>query len=170
MKILFLVIVVLHGIIHSFGFLKAFGISEFKELTLPISKPMGVIWLLAMILFLVYGVFYYFNLTYSWLIGLIAVILSQIIIFYFWKDAKFGTIANIIVLLVSFVGLGSFFLQREFESRVKQDFSTNNDFPTGNLTEKDMAHLPAIVQKYLYYTNSVGQPKIKNFKRNKRKG
>jgi hypothetical protein len=42
MKIVFIIIVLLHGLIRMFGFLKAFNFRDFKELTLPISKPIGI--------------------------------------------------------------------------------------------------------------------------------
>jgi hypothetical protein len=164
MRIVFLLIVFLHGIIHLIGFLKAFGFSEFKELTLPISKPLGVVWLITMMSFIIYGVLHLVNVKYDWLLGIIAVILSQVIIFIFWKDAKFGTLPNLTILIVSIVGLGSFIINNEFTSRVKADFLNNNTFSTDILTEKDISDLPTPVQNYLHYTKSVGQEKIKNFK------
>ncbi len=164
MKILFLIIVFLHGLIHLLGFVKAFGFQEVKELTLSISKPMGIVWLIVTGLFLLYGILFFASTKYVWLVGLIAVIVSQILIIYFWKDAKFGTIPNLIILSVTLVGLGSFLLHSEFTCRVKVDFLEKNTLSTDILTEADIAHLPSMVQKYLYYTKSVGQPKIKNFR------
>lgn len=164
MRVLFLIIVLIHGLIHLLGFVKAFGFKEVKELTIPISKPAGMVWLIATLLFLIYGLLYYINFKQAWLVGLIAVIISQILIFYFWKDAKFGTILNLIILIVSLVSLGSYLLHNEFTSRVKLNFLENNLLSTDILTEKDIAHLPLIVQNYLHYTKSVGQAKVKNFK------
>lgn len=164
MKIVFVIIVLLHGLIHMFGFLKAFKFLNFKELTLPISKPNGVIWLGTTIFFLIYGVLYFIGARYAWLFGIIAVIASQVIIIYFWKDAKFGTLLNLIILFVSFINLGSFLIKSDFESKVQADFKINNTFSTDILKESDIAHLPIVVQEYLRYTKSVGQEKIKNFK------
>ncbi len=164
MRIIFLVLVLLHGLIHILGFVKAFGFKEVKELTLTISKPMGVAWLIASSLVLIYGFLCFANNKYAWLAGIIAIVVSQIIIIYFWKDAKFGTILNLIILLVSLVSFGSYLLYGEFTSRVKTDFSENNTLSTDMLTEKDINHLPKPVQKYLHYTKSVGQSKIKNFR------
>jgi len=163
MKIIFLIIVLLHGLIHSLGFVKAFGFKEVKELTSPISKPIGVVWLSATVLFLIYGFLYYLNNKHAWVIGLISVIISQILIFYFWKDAKFGTIPNLIILVVALVSLGAYLMHSEFVHRVNQDFKENNDLNTDILTENDITHLPMHVQNYLRYTKSVGQPKVKNF-------
>ncbi len=164
MRVLFLIIVLLHGLIHLLGFVKAFGFKEIKELTLPISKPIGTVWIIATAFFLIYGVLYFFNSKYAWLIGLMAVIVSQILIFYFWKDARFGTIPNLIILIVALMSLGSYLLQSELTSRVKTNLSENNTLSTDILTENDIAHLPLIVQKYLHYTKSTGQPKVKNFR------
>lgn len=52
----------------------------------------------------------------------------------------------------------------DFINAVKQDFDSNNSLASDLLTEKDIAHLPLPVKKYLRYTKSVGQPKVKNFR------
>lgn len=75
----------------------------------------------------------------------------------------FVVIIAVIVLAVSMVGLGSLMLRREFRDCVKADFVGNNSLATDVLGEGDIAQLPAIVQRYLYYTRCVGQPKVKNF-------
>lgn len=164
MKIIFLFLVILHGLIHLLGFVKGFGIKEVKELTLPISKSMGLFWLLATLLFVIFGILLLSNNKYSWFFGIFAVLISQILILMYWKDAKFGTIPNLIILIITVLSLGSFLIRNDFDKHVKSDFSTNNALSTEVLTETDIAHLPLIVQKYLYYTKSVGQPKIKNFR------
>ncbi|MDP3442555.1 MAG: hypothetical protein Q8T08_06790 [Ignavibacteria bacterium] len=164
MRIAFLIIVILHGLIHLFGFVKGFGFKEVEELTLPISKPLGIFWLTATVLFIIYGILNFANNKYAWFFGLFAVVISQILIVIFWKDAKFGTIPNLIVLIVSLVSLGSFLIKSEFINRVNSDFTANNTLSTEILTESDIANLPEVVKKYLHYTKSVGQPKVKNFR------
>ncbi len=89
------------------GFVKAFRISDLKELTMPVTKVYGVIWLAAFICFAAVAVMLLFRYHYWWLVGLIAVILSQILIIFFWKDAKYGTIMNILLLLFYFMGFGN---------------------------------------------------------------
>jgi hypothetical protein len=164
LEIIFLILIAIHGLIHSLGFIKAFGIKEVKELTLSVSKPFGILWLIATILFLLFGVLYFNNSKQAWGFGIIAVVVSQLLIILFWKDAKFGSIPNVIILIVAVVGLGANFLHQQFANRVVQDFADNNPLFTDILTEKDIAHLPVIVQKYLRYTRSVGQPKVQNFR------
>jgi hypothetical protein len=164
MRILFVVIVIIHGLIHVLGFVKGFGLKEVKELSLPISKSAALVWLVAFILFLVYSLMFINNARYAWLAGLATAILSQILILFFWKDAKFGTIPNILIVLVSWVGAGAFMIKNEFDHLVNNDFHQNNSASTDIIAESDIAHLPGVVQKYLRYTRSFGQPKIKNFR------
>jgi Flp pilus assembly protein protease CpaA len=107
MRIAFFLLLIVHGLIHLMGFVKAFGLSEMKELTQPISKPLGILWLIVFLLFASVAVMYLFKYPYWWLFGLIAVFVSQTLIIYSWQDAKFGTIANAIILIVSVIGYGT---------------------------------------------------------------
>ncbi|MFQ3579088.1 MAG: DUF6544 family protein, partial [Bacteroidales bacterium] len=156
MKYLFLIIILLHGLIHLLGFVKGFELKEVKELTLPISKPMGIVWLSATILFLTYGLLYLLNYKYAWLIGLVAVLVSQVIIFLFWKDAKFGTIPNIIILAVSIVSFAYYnfqkIIQQETVQLLKKNISTENK----TLNESDLSNLPEPVKKWLRNSGAVG--------------
>jgi hypothetical protein len=52
MKIIFAVVLVVHGLIHLMGTLKAFGFAEIPQLTQQIDRPRGVLWLLAAVLLL----------------------------------------------------------------------------------------------------------------------
>jgi hypothetical protein len=51
MKIAYLIIVLLYGLIHLLGFVKGFELIEVKELTLLISKSLAVVWLTVIIQF-----------------------------------------------------------------------------------------------------------------------
>jgi hypothetical protein len=163
MRIALLTLVLLHALIHLAGFVKGFGLSEIKALTIPISKPVALLWLIACIVFLLFGYLYFFRADYAWFVGVIAVSLSQVLIVLSWKDARFGTIPNLIVLLMAIAGLGYFLLKADFRKHVSADFTTNNKLSTSIITEQDLTHLPPIVKKYLSYTRSVGKPRIKNF-------
>lgn len=99
MRIIFLIILLLHGLIHLMGFAKAFQLAEIEQLTLPISKSSGIFWLLTCILMLSSGAAYLLNLNWWWVIALLAVIISQVLILMYWQDAKAGTIANVLILI-----------------------------------------------------------------------
>lgn len=64
----------------------------------PIAKPIRLLWFSACILFVIAGIFYLTDKTSWWILALIGLVISQIVIFTSWKDAKYGTIANLIIL------------------------------------------------------------------------
>jgi len=99
MRTFFIILILLHGTIHLFGFIKAFEIAEISELTLPISRIWGVLWLVVALIFITSGTLLYLNSEHWWIAGIIGVILSQILIFTFWQDARFGSIPNLIILI-----------------------------------------------------------------------
>lgn len=160
MKTVFLIIVFLHGIIHSLGFFKGFQLKEIKELSLPISKTIGLIWLIATVLFVLYGVLYFAHNKYAWLIGFFAVIVSQFLIILYWKDAKFGTIPNVIILVVALVAYGHFNFQNLVHSETKMILEKSNVKRESILSNEDIKDLPSPVQKWLNRCGAVGKAKI----------
>jgi hypothetical protein len=106
MKIVFILFVLIHGLIHLMGFVKAFGLSDVKELTLSISRQWGTVWLISCVLFVLVAMLFALSFNYWWVLGIIAVLVSQVLVFYFWKDARFGTIANMIILIVMIIQFG----------------------------------------------------------------
>ncbi len=160
MKYVFIIIILIHGLIHLLGFVKGFGFKEVKELTLPISRPAGIIWLSTTILFLAYGISFIVNSKYSWLLGFLAVVISQILIILFWKDAKFGTIPNIIILLVSVISFGYYNFQRLVQQETNQLLSQNKTFEKRIITENNIQHLPLPVKNWLNHSGVIGKPYI----------
>ena len=51
MKYLFILLLLIHGIIHVMGFTKAFNLGRQNLLTDNISKPAGFFWLITMLIF-----------------------------------------------------------------------------------------------------------------------
>ncbi len=158
MKIVFLIIVFIHGLIHLLGFVKGYGLKEVKELTLPISKPMGLVWLTATALFLMYGILYSANSEYAWLIGLISVLMSQILIITFWKDARFGTIPNIVILIVSIISFGFHSFQKLVHQETNHILSQNKALDEKVITENAIKGLPEPVKNWLRHSGAIGKP------------
>jgi hypothetical protein len=98
-KNVLIIIIMLHGLIHLMGFVKAFGIAEISEITLSISRGWGILWLIASLTLFLSGVLWLLNLSSWWIPAIIGVILSQILVFAFWQDARFGSIPNLIILI-----------------------------------------------------------------------
>lgn len=100
MSWLLAVIIAIHGLIHLMGFAKAFGWAELPQLTLPISRAGGVAWLVAAVLVLASAVMYPLGTRRFWMVGALAVLVSQLVIVSAWRDARAGTIANVLLLAV----------------------------------------------------------------------
>ena len=92
------ILMILHGLIHLAGFVKAFNLTELKELTLDVSRPMGLLWLAAAMLFAASATTLLIGKNWWWPIAAVSLVVSQVLIIMFWQDAKFGTIANILIL------------------------------------------------------------------------
>lgn len=106
-KIAILIVLVLHGLIHLLGFVKAFELAQVDQLKEQISKTAGIFWLLAAVAFVVTAVLLYLDKE-SWrMTGIVAVIISQFLIMLSWSDAKYGTTANLIMFLAIWLRLGS---------------------------------------------------------------
>ena len=164
LKAIFIFITLVHGLIHFMGFSKAFGYGNITQLTKEISKPMGVLWFITALLFIFCIALYLFKKD-SWVyFALIAVVLSQILITLVWKDAKFGTILNVIVLAVAITSWATYHFKMVFEADVKNHLSRSNFSNTDLLTEADIAKMPYPVQKYILYSEAIGKPKAKNMK------
>ncbi len=160
LKIFLLIILFIHGLIHILGFLKAFQLAEINQLTQHISKPMGILWLLALILFFTAAIQLISNHNLWWITGLAAVILSQVLIFLFWQDAKFGSIPNFIIILVAIVAFAGWSFNRDVRSEVTEMLSENSVDKKEILTEEKISHLPPVIQKWLKNSGAVGREKI----------
>ncbi len=163
-KIIFLAVLIIHGGIHLLGFLKAFDLLKTDEIKKLISKPLGILWLFVTVLFFTTAILLIFK-NNLWLIsGFISIIFSQILIFSFGSEAKYGTLANIIILIVIVLSYGIYRFEKNYINDVKGLIEKNKIDNSDILTVKDIQHIPVIVQKYLKYCNVIGKPKVKNFR------
>ncbi|MCB0663392.1 MAG: hypothetical protein KDC24_11675 [Saprospiraceae bacterium] len=157
MKYLFLSLLVLHGLIHLMGFAKGFQLADIKELTLPVSKMAGLFWFAAFAMFGITAAMYGMDKPLWWIPAFAAITLSQLLIIGAWQDAKYGTIANAMILLVAM----SAFFAFQFEQQYKNDvLAAQNEIVTTNstiITEDVLAELPDEVTDYLKFTNWDGK-------------
>lgn len=163
LKIIFFIIIIVHGLIHLMGFVKAFNLAPIEQLTQPISKPLGLLWLLAVLLFLAAVFLLLLRHELWWIIAALAIIISQTLIIFSWRDAKFGTIANLIILLpviVAFMNALPSSFQNIYKTEVQERLKPITDISV--VSEEDIKHLPDPVKKYLHYVGAVGKPRVHN--------
>lgn len=156
LRSLFAIILLLHGLIHLMGFTKAFKLAEVPQLSGSFSKPAGVLWLLTALLFTFSVLFFYLKKDWWWMVAAPAVVLSQILIFTQWRDAKFGTVANVIALAGTVVAYGAWSFNAMVNNEIKSFLPTG--LPSGpTVTTEMILPLPPVVQKWLERSNVVGR-------------
>ena len=163
MRILLMLLMILHGLIHFMGFVKAFQFGEMAQFTKEISRPMGILWFLTAVLFIVAAIGFFLSKNWWPLLGIVLVVISQGLIFTAWVDAKYGTIANVIILGAAIIGQSNLIFEGSFKEDVASAMNTVATTPEV-LSEEDLAPLPMCVQKYLGYVGAVGKPKVYNMK------
>ena len=100
MKYIFCALIFFHGAIHLMGFAKAFKLAQIEQLGTDISKISGLVWFIVFILFVVTGIAFLAKAQWWYWLAIVTVIISTVLIVSFWRDAKFGTIPNVLILLV----------------------------------------------------------------------
>ena len=163
MKVAFVLLVGIHLLIHSLGFIKAFKLADIATLTHHISGFQGILWICSAVLFLIMIVLFAVN-NNSWIIVAIpAIILSQVLITMNWSDSKYGSLVNLIILGVAVVSIAN----RRFESTYKKDVTkaiTAININEEVIEEQDLRELPEIIRKYMRHAGVVGKPRIYNMK------
>ncbi|GAB4301129.1 MAG: hypothetical protein Kow0098_29110 [Ignavibacteriaceae bacterium] len=157
MKWFFFFLISLHALIHLLGFVKAFQLAEINQLTQQISKPVGVIWLLAFLILVIAAIQFILEKDIWWMFALIGIIISQILIILYWQDAKFGTIPNVIILLVAIVAFADWNFNRDVKNEIQEMLAKNPSDKKEILTEEKIVNLPPIVQKWLRNSGAVGK-------------
>ncbi|WP_160144101.1 hypothetical protein [Chryseolinea soli] len=123
-RLLFAIPLMIHGLIHLMGFSKEWNLgppSMLKHkttipLTMTAAKTAGLLWLFACCLLMGTAVLYLVQKDWYWMVGIGGVVLSQGLIMLYWRDAKYATILNVIILVVLILA-GA---QSKFDKRRRQ--------------------------------------------------
>lgn len=165
MKIAFVALLILHGAIHLIGFVKAFDLGKVAALREPVSRPMGALWLLAAAAFAVSAALFVWAPRAWWAAAAIALVVSQTLILRSWTDAKFGTLANLIVAVPVALALldlrGSSF-SSTYQREVARGLARRSEQTL--VTEAEVAALPPLVGAYLRRVGVVGKPHVQSFR------
>lgn len=153
-----------HGLIHLMGFAKAFGYADLPQLTQPIPRAWGLAWLTASALVVATAVLFAAGARHMWVVGAVALLVSQVVIVSAWRNAWAGTIANVLLLLVVAHGWlteGPRSFRAQFARDVEAGLARPLDAPI--VTSADLATLPEPVRRYLILAGVVGQPRVRNY-------
>jgi hypothetical protein len=164
-RYLFAFLLLIHGLIHLMGFIKEFQLAEVNQvsgktlflLSGSTGKLTGILGMATCTIFFLSAVFFLLKKDWWWMVGLFAIILSQIFILAYRQDTIFGTILNIAILLAVIVSCG----QWSFDRMVRNELETlllKVQANEKNLTREMIRGLPPVVQKWLIKSNVVGKP------------
>ena len=156
--------VFLHGVIHFIGVAKVLGINNHTPITQAIAKPAASIWFLTALLFLAAAILFLLKKDIWLLLSVAAIVLSQFLILSVWKDAKLGTIPNVLILLVVILSFGSWQFEKRYRNEVQIGLQCIKQVKPSLLTEADLLPLPLPVQRYLKYAGVVNKPNVLNVK------
>ncbi|HDR88621.1 MAG TPA: hypothetical protein ENN63_03195 [Bacteroidetes bacterium] len=169
MRILFFIIIMVHGLIHLMGFIQGWDLGKVDQLSgntlVPLNKNLlraaGTGWLLATLLFLTAGAGYILEKD-GWCIPALAgVVLSQILIVLYWQDAKFGTAANLIILTVTIVGMGNTTFHR-MANRELKELCSGIPEETRTVQSESLKNLPFPVRQWMEKSGVPGSPEIRS--------
>lgn len=167
LRIIFASIVLVHGLIHLMGFANQWNIKKFNQFTgitlFPVSenlsKIIGIIWLLTALLFIISAVGYVIEMDWWWIFGFASVIISQLLIIIYWKDAWAGTIPNVIIFIAAIISCSISSFNNKINDETVQLFS--NVKGSYNVITKEMAQeLPPLVQKWIKRSGIIGKENI----------
>lgn len=156
MKWAFTFLLCIHGVIHLIGYVKAFFSSEIEKQVLGVPKLIGALWLVCFTMFIFTAASFFNNKKWFYL-AFIAVCLSQVLIILVWKEAKYGSIFNIIILLASISSFGSYQFNKMVQKESIAVFQNIETINSSVITKKDISHLPEIVQKWMTNSGVIGK-------------
>ncbi len=155
MRKIFYTIIFLHAVMHLITF---YMINGTEEGLLPAWATL--LWVGAVVLFLVFAVMHFREQKYAWVVGLVAAAISQIVLVQEWEASRFGTVPNLVVLFVCF-GLGdSRELQKRFRKEIVSLLNHSRYLDERIVTEQDISTVPEPVQKWLRRSGVIGRPFI----------
>lgn len=165
MRIAFALFVAVHGLIHLMGFAKGLGLAEIPELQHPVSSRAAWTWLAAAVLLVAAAAFFLWLPRWWWIPGLAGAALSQLLILGAWSDARFGTIANVVILLPLILAMADLRpggLRARYEADVSAALGKEDAGVTApaTVTAEELAGLPQPVQRWLTRVGVVGRPRV----------
>ncbi len=158
-RFIVLFILLVHGLIHLMGFAKAFKLADIQQLTQHISKAGGIGWLVSALLFVAAAVLFLLKKDIWWVVAAPAVIISQLLIFGAWQDAKFGTIANVIVLVGVVLGWAAWNFNRAADEAINTLWP-KEPVRQEIITDAQLEVLPPVVQTWLRRSGVPGKEQI----------
>ena len=166
MRFILVLLLVVHGLIHVLGFMKAWQLAALPQLSRvaaldappPVVKTVGLLWLVVSALLLASALSVLLRTASWWQLGLIGVAVSQLLILLAWQDAKAGTWINLLLLVTMSIGAAHERFHHESDAQATALLSDAASVTPTLLTSAAVASLPATVQRWLQRSGAVDRP------------
>jgi hypothetical protein len=164
-RLIFAVPLMIHGLIHLMGFSKEWNLGPPSMLkhktTIPLTtvaaKTAGLVWLFACCLLMGTAALYLVQKDWYWMVGIAGVALSQVLIIVYWRDAKYATILNMIILVILMVAGAQSNFDKVVEGEVSKMLHTSA-LVSPAATAARRTDLPDVVQKWLTASGAFDRP------------
>ncbi len=142
---------VLHGMLHLIGFAQEWNTrfsDKAAELAANSSRLAGICWLAAALLFIAAALCYLFRRDWFWIPAAVALVLSQALILAYWSEAKYGTVINMVLLVIVAVSAAAMRFNRAAMRDVETLLSKSGAKEI-LITAESIDSLPLNVQRWL---------------------
>ncbi|MFW5725982.1 MAG: DUF6544 family protein, partial [Bacteroidota bacterium] len=134
------------------------------NLSATFTRGQGLLWLTAFLLFSTCAAGYFAGKNFWSAVGVAAVVLSSLLIFTNWSDARFGMIPNVVIAFLVFAGYSSLRMDRMIANETRQILKGQMADTTEIICFKDIEALPFPVRKWIERSGMIGKPAIANAK------
>jgi hypothetical protein len=169
MRIAVAVLLVVHGLIHLMGFVKAWKIAPVPQLSgatlfaLPdfLARVVGLLWLVACLALVGAAAVLLTRGPGWWILAGGGVLLSQLLVIHAWPDAKAGTVANALLAVAVAAAAAQARFDRETDRVVRSLLSRAPAAAGATVRPEELAPLPAPVRRWLVASGVVGRPRAR---------
>lgn len=147
MKLLFVILLFVHALVHLRGFFIAIHYRE--QPAKPIPASMAVFWIIVSILFVAVASLFLLKSGNWALLLLFAVFISQMLIISQWKEALRGTIVNFVLVCVAVPAFANTRFQKKVDKEVAQLLQQEVVNHEKGPMETALSQLPSPVRKWL---------------------
>jgi len=174
MRLILSLLLAIHGALHLLGFANWWPLARIRGLHDPAlavlvnpaanSRRFALYWLLAACLLLAGALLYTQNHRNWWQAAFAGLVLSQILISFVWRDAKFGTIANLLVLVLVVAAAADAHFKRQFERQAAVLLADAAPGPGQPVQIRELEALPLPVRRWLGRSEVVGKAHVRTLR------